>query len=768
MAEQLPQQFSFDQPENEEPIDLRKYWLVFWRHKWSIVGLGFLAAVWGGFVVSSMQPLYRSTTTLMITPDSGKVSPVEDVMSYYDRLRFYGTQQEVLRSRSLAIRVIERLDLVNSPEFNPALRPPESSMLSLDWKEWVRTLLPADLAAPKAAEDDTEEAVAEANPAPKRTTVDSDEITPGMISQVQNTLSIELVKDSRLLTISFVSSSRELAAQMANALSEVYIDHEMEARADLTSKATSFLTERLEFLREKMRNSEERLQAFRDREKILREGEGSLVVQEQLSGLRGDLMLTRRERIALEAQVSQLRGIEELSVDEQLSVPAILDNPQIIELRGELEEARRKLQDLSQRYGPKHPKMVAEVSKMEQIKQAIGNRVQAIAVGVRKEYQSSVGQENAIASTLKASVDERQEIERKSYEERMLQREVDTDRELYDLFLNRLKTTRESQVSEAVPARVLDPAVPALEPFAPNKKKIVLTWILGGFALGFGLAFLLEYLDNTFKEASDLEERLKLPVLGSLPFLKLKKRKEQTPLQYLKDYRNSFFSESIRSIRTAVLLSGLDDPYKVIVVTSSVPGEGKSTVAMTMAYSLGEMHKVLLIDADMRRPTVGKTWGMERDAHGLSEFVSGAASLEECVHRIEEGQVYLMPSGAVPPNPLELLSSKRFAKALEQLGNTFDHIILDSAPTLAVSDAMVLASKASGVIYVVRADSTPHPAAIEGNKRLKQAKAHMIGAVLNQTTSKSSRYYGGKRYGKYRSGYYGSYYGGYYGGYYKS
>ncbi len=763
MAEKTPQAFAFDQQEDEEPIDLRKYWLIFWRHKWSIFGLGFLAALWGGFVVSSMQPLYRSTSTIMVNPDMGKVSPVEDVLMQYDRMRFYNTQQEVLRSRSLAIRVIERLDLANSPEFNPALRPKKEGMLSLDWKDWVRTLLPEDLALEDRA-DKAEEPAAE--PAPPL--VSGEKITAGMIARVQGSLSIDSVKDSRLLKISFVSSDRHLASQLANGLSDAYIEHEMQARLDLTSKATSFLTERLESLREKVRNSEQRLQQFRDEEKILRAAEGGMVSQEQLSALNSDLMDARRERIDLEAQARQLRGIEELPIDQQLSLPAVLDNAQIIALRGELDEARRQLRDHSQRYGPKHPKMQAAIAEVEQIEQSIGTRVQAIAVGVRKQYQSAVGRENSISATMKTSVSERQEIERKSYEERMLQREVDTDRQLYDMFLNRLKTTRESQVYDSVPARVLDPAVPALGPFAPNKQKIVLTWILGGLALGVGLAFLLEYLDNTFKEARDLEERLKLPVLGSLPFLKLNKRKEQSPLQYLKDYRNSFFSESIRSIRTAVLLSGLDDPYKVIVVTSSVPGEGKSTVAMTMAYSLGEMHKVLLIDADMRRPTVGKAWGMEKDAHGLSEFVSGAASLEECVHRVEEGQVYLMPSGAVPPNPLELLSSQRFAKALGQLGGTFEHIILDSAPTLAVSDAMVLASKASGVIYVARADSTPHPAATEGIKRLKQAKAHMIGTVINQVTAKNSSYYGGKRYGKYRGGYYGSYYGGYYGGYYSS
>jgi capsular exopolysaccharide synthesis family protein len=213
-------------------------------------------------------------------------------------------------------------------------------------------------------------------------------------------------------------------------------------------------------------------------------------------------------------------------------------------------------------------------------------------------------------------------------------------------------------------------------------------------------------------------------------------------------------------MRTGVLLSGLDSPRKIIVVTSSIPGEGKSTLAMSLANSIGDMEKVLLIDGDMRRPTIAKHWGLAKDAKGLSEFVSQTAKLAECVHHpVEDSKVYVMPSGSVPPNPLELLSSKRFETSLENLASTFNYIIIDSAPTLAVSDALVLSSYATGVIYVIKAMSTPYPMAKDGIKRLQKAKAHIVGGVLNALpiAGNSKGYSKYKYIGYYNKSYYGSY-----------
>ncbi|MEM9304263.1 MAG: polysaccharide biosynthesis tyrosine autokinase, partial [Pseudomonadota bacterium] len=285
----------------------------------------------------------------------------------------------------------------------------------------------------------------------------------------------------------------------------------------------------------------------------------------------------------------------------------------------------------------------------------------------------------------------------------------------------------------------------------PNKKRSIMLAFFMGLALSIGLAFLLEHLDNTLKGADDTEQKLGLPVLGLLPSLKTQDKKDLSPLRQFMAEPKSAFAEAIRTIRTGVLLSSLDDEHKVVLVTSSVPGEGKTTLSMNLARALSEMKRVLLIDADMRRPMVAKA--LDGDAQkGLSHFISGESDLKECLQKASDA-LYVMPAGVVPPNPLELLSSARFASALDKLGDHYDHIVIDCAPTLAVSDAMVLSKLASSVIYVVRADATPTQAAQAGIKRLRRVGAHVIGAVVNRAVRKHRPYYG-----KY-SNYYGdSYY----------
>jgi capsular exopolysaccharide synthesis family protein len=303
-------------------------------------------------------------------------------------------------------------------------------------------------------------------------------------------------------------------------------------------------------------------------------------------------------------------------------------------------------------------------------------------------------------------------------------------------------------------------------PIRPNKQRMVLTAAMVGLMLGVGLAFLLNQLDNTFKGPEDVERRLALPVLGSLPKLKLDKDDHLQPMREFKEARKSAFSEAVRTIRTGVMLAGLDRDKNVIMVTSSVPGEGKTTLSLNLAYAIGSMKKTLLIDADMRRPMVGKAHEMERTQPGLASLVSGEAAFEECITRPEGSDLTIIHAGKVPPNPLELLSSRRFEQLLESFRSEYDYIVLDCAPSLAVSDALVLSRMTDGLLYLVRADATPFQAAEEGVRRLRRARAPILGVVLNHVQARGRYYYGRYyRYGyRYKYGYYDkSYYHDYYG-----
>jgi capsular exopolysaccharide synthesis family protein len=258
-----------------------------------------------------------------------------------------------------------------------------------------------------------------------------------------------------------------------------------------------------------------------------------------------------------------------------------------------------------------------------------------------------------------------------------------------------------------VNARIVDPAVVPEDPVKPKKKLIVAIAALLAAMAGVGIVLLLEFLNNTFKSTEDVENRLNLPVLGILPLLKGKQRG---------DIANMF---------------KLDNPHKVLVVTSSIPGEGKSSVAANLAAAMAQMERVLLIDADMRRPTVAKNFEFPVGTPGLANLVAGTARMEDCIQEMDDN-LCIIPAGTVPPNPLELLSSKRFAKALEILEARFDRIVIDSPPTQAVSDALVLSTHANAVIYVIKSESTAIPLAKRGIGQLLQNNAPVTGVVLNQ------------------------------------
>jgi capsular exopolysaccharide synthesis family protein len=288
-------------------------------------------------------------------------------------------------------------------------------------------------------------------------------------------------------------------------------------------------------------------------------------------------------------------------------------------------------------------------------------------------------------------------------------------------------------------------------PVKPNKRLSTTLAFILGIMLGCGVAVLLDMLDNTVKNPDEVQDKLQASLLGAIPLQSSDKSGE-----FPQFWQNpqSLFAESIRTIRTGVVLSNLDEPARVIVVTSTVPGEGKSTVALNLGAALGQMENTLVIGGDLRRPSLARKCGLEPNHKGLSHFVSGTASLKECIASIKEMKLHIMPAGVIPPNPLEMISSRRFIDALELLRQKFDRVVIDSAPLQAVSDALVLASYADSVVYVVRADSTPATQVQKGIASIVGSNEPLTGVVLNQFDARKSRGYYGESY--YQAGGYGT------------
>ncbi|MDX2220921.1 MAG: polysaccharide biosynthesis tyrosine autokinase [Burkholderiales bacterium] len=728
------------QPEpQEEPLDLLEYWRSITKRKWGILGLVALVAVLTTLVVYAMRPTYRATTTVLIEQGKNKVVSIEEVynnMGAGSQREYFQTQVEILKSREIAERVVKRLNLTKHPDFDPSLDANRSL--------YSRHVAPLFTEASAPSED---------------------QILKSVVDSFRQDLQVQPVRNSQLTQIHFVAHDKELAAKVTNTLAEVYIESDLEAKLAMTQKASSWLTERLGELRKKLDESERALQDYRDRERIVdAKGVALSGASRQLDELTRSLVESRQKRAEAEAAFNQVQAIRQgKSQAGYESVPAVLRHPLVQKLKEQEAEAERKLGDASKRYGAEHPRMIQASSELASAKENTRRQIEVVVAGISKEYEVARANEQAVANALAQSKGDIQSLNRKEFQLGVLEREAQQNRQLYDMFVARFKETNVAGDLQSTVARVIDAAVVPNLPFAPRKAQIVTIAAALALVLAVMMALLLDRLNNTVNTTFEVERRLGLPLLGYLQKLPGGEKKGfHSELAFFNDSQ-SLFAESIRTVRTGLLMTALDTPQKVVVVTSSVPGEGKTTISFNLACAMAQVKKTLLIDADMRRPKVGKLLGRDGGAPGLSALVAGTAQASQCIFHDAKSGAYFMTAGAVPPNPLELLTSKRFIEVLEKLRETFEIIIIDSPPLQMVSDSLVLAQHATSMVYVVRADSTPHQVARGCIKRLRMIDAPLAGVVLNQLDlEKASRYYGeygGYGYKKYKGATYGYAYG---------
>jgi len=701
----------------EERIDFVEYWRSILKRKWQIVGLAIGVALIAAMVVYSMRPVYRSTATVLIEFGKSRVVSIEEVYSGASANReFLQTQVEILKSRELAKKVVMKLALNKHPDFDPAIQ--QGGMPGLDWRSWVPSSWVGE--PPALSEDKT-------------------------LEQVENKflagLEVQPIRNTQLVKVSFESYDKDLAAKVPNTVADLYIESDLEAKIQMTQKASGWLTERLTGLRKKLEDSEKVLQQYRERERIVDvKGASMSGVGQQLNEFTTGLVAARQKRAEAENAYNQVQSAvkNHLSLD---SLPAILKHPQYASFKDKEVEASRKYAELSQRYGKEHPKLLAAEAELKSAQDALKHQVNTVVTSVSREYEVARANEQALERGLGQAKADVQGLNRKEYELGVLERDAAANRQLYDMFLNRFKQTDVSSDMQTTIARLVDPAIVASSPAKPQKMRIIGIALVVGLFLGVLMALLLDRLDNTFKTALDVEARLGLPVLGVGQLIR--EPGKIPPQRIFIDDNQSGFAESIRTIRTAVMLSALDAPKKILMVTSSVPEEGKTTIAINLAVALSHVKRVLLIDADMRRPSLGKSLGFSPDAPGLSHFVAGSAAISKCIYPFEGTNLHVMPSGLIPPNPLELLMSNRFKEVLTALSETFDYIVIDSAPVHLVSDALILFHLVNEIVFVTKADSTPFQVARNGIRRLQGAGGNVLGVVLNQLDMvKAEKYYG--------------------------
>ncbi|HCG79847.1 MAG TPA: hypothetical protein DE015_11660, partial [Oceanospirillales bacterium] len=662
-----------------EVIDLSHYWQVIRRQLKKIILFSAIITVIAVLVALAITPVYRATATILIEAEEAKVLSIEEVYGLGSASdEYYQTQFEILKSRELAKRTVLELGLIDNPEFNPA-HPANKKSFSI--KEMI---------------------LGEAEP------LTEEEILAKTVDTFWEAVSISPVRKTQLVKVSVDSESAEMARVAANAMAQQFIESQLDAKVEVTQQAAGWLSDRLGGLKAKLEASERKLQQYReDNDLVDVEGVDTLVAKE-IDQITEALVEARARRLELQGTYEQLQSLGALNYDNLSSLPSIISNPVVVNLRDAETQAELKVSELKKRYGPLHPKMIAAESDLEAVRESVLTQMKRIATSIESNYLVAQSKENSLEKALRNSKSDVRNLNRTEFTLSEYQREVRTNRQLYEAFFNRVSETSATGDLQTANARVVDPAIKPVVPVKPNKKLIVLLALVVSGMFGVALAFLLDILDSTIKNLDDVERKLDVPMLGLLPLVGKKQDAgdaEQMVRAFVGEGMDGF-RESVRTLRTGLTLASMEQPASVILVTSSVPSEGKTTTSTNIAEAFGQMEKTLLIDCDMRRPSVAKKLGLAPNVPGLSNAVAYPDMLDECIQSRPELGIDVISAGPIPPNPLELLGSKNFRDILDTLRGRYQRIIIDSAPMQAVSDALYLSTLVDGVVYVVKADAT--------------------------------------------------------------
>jgi len=720
----------------EEEIHLRDYLRVIFKRRWLIATVLLIVVVTVTIESFRMTPIFRATAQVMIESDNPKVVDIEEVLRVNKTdADYYQTQYGILKSKALALKVIKSLILKENPEFGGLKK---GFSLGAVFHAMVGGL--KNLFSSADAKTDPQ--------------LEEDKENNSLIKAYLSRLSVEPIRQSRLVNVSFEGKDPQMTAKIANAHAQLYIESNIERKFSASQEAVGWLNQRIKEEEKKLQRSEESLQAYREKQGLIDIdfGERQGIILQSLNDLNAALTKAQTEKIEkmqLYSELQKFSGRPELVE----SLPAVVGNPLIQELQANYIALSGEYSKLSQKYGSEHPTMVRLSSEMQGVRGKIAQEVRKIAQSIETESRLASDKEKAIIAAMEVKKKEALNLNQKQIKYDVLKREADTTRTLFESLLKRAKEATVTEGLNITNIVIVDPARVPETPVKPKKVQNILLALIVGLTLGIGLAFFLEYLDNTIKTPDEVEHYLKIPLLGVVGSFSTnsagpKKKEIITQLE-----PKSTIAEAFRTIRTNLLFSSPDIEKKVLLITSVLPLEGKTVLASNLAITFATMGKnVLLIDADLRRPRIHTVFDLER-TKGLSAFLTGGESL---IKNTDIPGLKVITSGALPPNPAELLNSKKMKEFLERARAQYDLIVIDSPPILSVTDPAILATFSDGVVVTIRASSTPRPPIKRGIQQLSEVGGKVLGCVLNDVNfEKESYYYSNYRY--YYHYYYHSY-----------
>ena len=723
-------------PSDRRPVDppaqaghLVDYLRILHKRRWTALS-AFLIVVVGVTVYTfTATPVFEARTRLLIESDNPNVLSFQEVIDEQGmKADYYQTQYNILQSRALARKTLDNLQLWGDARFAPG------------GDGWFGGLLGRRVSA------------ATPSPGSGQGSGGAETVEQSRaIDRFLRNLTVSPIRNSRLVDVKYRLDDPALASRIVNAVAKNYIEQDLEYKFVASKGASDWLGERLADQRKQVEKAETALQRYREQNDAISLQDRENIVVQKLSDLNAAVTQAKTDRFQKEALAKQLQSLTQdpAALD---SFPAILGNTYIQQQKAELAQLQRNYSQLSEKLGEKHPDIIRVRAGISMAQTKLDGEVAKVVQSVRNEYQAALAKENSLIAALNQQKGEAQSMNRKAIDYGVLERDVQSNKQLYESLLQRAKETGVSTELKTSNIRVVDEAERPRTPVSPRKALNLSLALMAGSFLAFGLTFFFEYLDSRIKTPDEITSYLGVASLGMVPALRADASTGADPLISRGVPPN--FAEAMRSIRTNILFSSTEEGSRSLVVTSTGPSEGKTLVAANLAISLAQAgQRVLLVDADMRRPRV-HTMFNQRQEPGLSNLMVGQAAPSAAMRKSSVPGLWLLTAGRIPPNPAELLGSKRFKDFIHTLREHFDTVIIDSPPIMAVTDAAIAASSTNGIVFVIGAEMTSRQAARAAIDQLEKSRPGFIGAVLNRVDLDRNGYY----YSNYYRREYGQYY----------
>ncbi|MEZ5645285.1 MAG: polysaccharide biosynthesis tyrosine autokinase [Burkholderiaceae bacterium] len=727
----------------DDGLDLRDLLRVVRKHKWMLIAVTLLCGVIAAVHSLRATPMYSATALVQIDRTAQRVvafgRDVDAEQNYWDDGSQLQTQIELLKSRALAERVIDEMGLNRrQPQGDTLPGTPASAGSNLD-------ALTSQTPAPATDKSFIDRLLDNYRQLGTPATKDEQVLNrDGAIESFRGSVSIEPVRDSRLVNIVVVNSNAELSARIANTMARTFMSMNLERRLESSNYARGFLEDQIRVTKAKLEESERVINDYAKRNQILTLDDRTEVATQGFASISAALSRAEEERIKAESVYNEVLRHPE-------SAPQVLDNGAVQTFKEQRAKLQAEYTVNEAVFKPDFPRMVQMRAQIAELDARIRGEINIVLGSVKAQFEAARKQETLLRERLAQSRAEVQVVQDRSVDLNLMRREMETNRQVYDSLLQRLKEVSVTGGLTTNNISVVDEARAPLFPYSPQPGRYALIGMGLGLLLGLGLAFLRETMDDSIKSADEIEQQYGLPLLGLIPLVRKKAMRGGQLAALVHDDPRGAFAEAYRSMRTALQFSTPEGAPKVLMVTSCGKGEGKSTTAISLAINFAQLGKpVLLIDADMRNPSVHKVMQIPNES-GLSNFLSGDNASSTLIQHTRLANVSVLTAGPTPPDPVELLSGPRLMMLLEKAQSQgYAQVIIDSPPLLGIADAIVLGNQIPHMVFAIKAGETRRSAIKDSMRRLRHSGILPMGVVLTHVSDKHGAEYGyGYGYGNY-------------------